>query len=368
MVKQRNDNAFMLIRLQDKGARLAVIAGRSLGLKGEGQLPSYENMDGIPIYRLYEDLKDIFLFPGRHFKQTLQIAQELKPDLIFCSQELNIRLALMLQKHLNVPIVLLVEEAGRISLGEKYSGFKMNTLMRIFGIPTGLKFWKWLCSKALMVITCDPGDQQILDRLAQSGATVSFLPWPTKVPPDFTYPPSKCKHRGVYVGSLSPIKNTQEFDWTLPRILEETPTKEFVVVGPGPHSGILKKLEKKTSGSVKYIPQLSRTEALQLIASSYYAYSPVINGGWGFIGDCWSVGTPIVMTHHNSYVTNDVNALVAENVVDLVRKVNRLYDEPDLYMELEQKCREEGEARKAETVGDALFDLLTKAIEIARAI
>jgi glycosyltransferase involved in cell wall biosynthesis len=126
---------------------------------------------------------------------------------------------------------------------------------------------------------------------------------------------------------------------------------------------MLKELQKKTFGSVKYIPELPRTEALQLIAGSHYAYTPVVAGGWGFIGDCWSVGTPIVMTHHNSYVTNDVNALVAENVDDLIRKINRLYDEPNLYKKLEQKGYEESEARKAETVGDALFDLFTKAIE-----
>ena len=85
------------------------------------------------------------------------------------------------------------------------------------------------------------------------------------------------------------------------------------MVGPGPHAEIIKKLQKVTSGAVKYIPELPRIEALRLIASSYYAYTPVAKGGWGFIGDCWSVKTPIVMTHNDDYVINGVNALVSEN-------------------------------------------------------
>ena len=93
MNKQRNDNAFMLIKLQDKGVKLAIIASKSLGLKGVGQLSSYENMDGIPIYRLYKKPLDIFLFPRRKLKEILQVAKRLKPDLIFCSQERNMRLA-----------------------------------------------------------------------------------------------------------------------------------------------------------------------------------------------------------------------------------------------------------------------------------
>jgi glycosyltransferase involved in cell wall biosynthesis len=164
----------------------------------------------------------------------------------------------------------------------------------------------------------------------------------------------------VYIGSLYPFKNTQEFELAIPRILEVTPTKEFVVVGPGPHATIIKELQKKTSGLVRYIPELPREEALRLIASSYYAFTPVKRGGWGFIGDCWSMGTPIVMTQNDCYVTNGVNSLVATSLDDLVRSINRLYEEPELYEKLKQNGYQESEDRKAATVGDALNDIFTK--------
>jgi glycosyltransferase involved in cell wall biosynthesis len=167
----------------------------------------------------------------------------------------------------------------------------------------------------------------------------------------------------VYAGSLNTLKNTQEFEWVIPRILEETPTKEFVAVGIGPHAKVLKDLQRRTHGSVRYLGGLPRNEALRLTASSFYAYTPVKTGGWGFIGDCWSVGTPVVMTHNDGFVTDRANALVADNTDDLIRNINRLYEEPELYDGLRRKGYQESEARKAETVGDALYDIFAKAIE-----
>ena len=158
MAKEKNDNAFTLLRLQERGVKLSMIASKSLGLKGKGQLASYENMDGISIHRLYRNLWEMLFFPNKHFQQVLELAKDLKPDLIFCVQEFNMRIALMLQKHFDVPIVLQVEDAGRIYWGEAYS-FKFNALLRAIRLPSGRKFWPWLCGKASVVITCHPRDQ-----------------------------------------------------------------------------------------------------------------------------------------------------------------------------------------------------------------
>lgn len=362
MTKQRNDNAFMLIELQDKDVKLTIITSKSLGLKGVGQLSSYENMDGIPVYRLYRNPLDIFLFPHRKLKEILQVAKRLKPDLIFCSQELNMRLALILKRYFDVPILLLVEDAGRILSGEEHESLVRKCMTSLLGIPTGPKFWSWLCKKASALITCHPRDRQALDLLSQYGKPVFYLPWPTHIPNDFKYPPSRKTNRAIYVGSLYPFKNTQEFESTLPRILRETYTEQFIVVGPGPHAKIIKNLQKKTHGAIKYIQQLPRAEALHLIASSHYAYTPVIRGGWGFIGDCWNMKTPVVMTHNDSYVTDNVNALVAENENALIQNINRLYEEPALFRKLQRNGHQESERRKTELVSNELYTIFTKIV------
>jgi glycosyltransferase involved in cell wall biosynthesis len=366
MKEQVNDNAHMLIRLHDRGVKLSVVTSRSLSLKGQGILPIYEDMYGIPIHRLYGTLEDMFLLPHRGINKILEIIKDLKPDLIFCSHELNIRLAILIQKTLKKPIVLLVEDAGRIYSGEAYSsgGPKLRsimTFMNLFGVPPpGPKLWSWLCEKAKVLITCSPRDQQIYGLLSKRNRSIFYLPWPCYVPNNFEYASSREKYRGIYIGSLYPVKNTQEFEHTLPLILEKSKTQQFVVVGPGSHAKIIKKLKQRYGEAIRYVNNLPRTEALKLISSSYYAYTPVKTGGWGFIGDCWSMRTPIVMTHNDNYVSNNLNAIVSKNENDLVENINSLYEDTQFYQNLQMNGYEEYEKRKADAVGDKLYTILSK--------
>jgi glycosyltransferase involved in cell wall biosynthesis len=360
MSKEVNDNAYMLIRLREKGLKLTLIACRSKGQKGEGSFTSYENMDGIDIYRLYEDYLEMFLFPYKGLNKILEIAKDLKPDLIYCDQELNMRLALLIQKYLNKPIVLHVEDAGRILSGERYNGFKMKSVLSFLGIPRGPKFWSWLCKKADVLITSSPRDVESLASLSKYNKPVFYLLWPSYIPENFEYATTREKGKGIYVGSLYSFKNTQEFEKTIPEILEKTKTKQFVVVGPGSQASTIKKLEQQYGSSIKYISHLSRIEALRLMSNSFYAYTPVKIGGWGFIGDCWSTRTPIIMTHNDDYVVNEVNALVSKNENELIANINRLYNDAELYQRLQSNGYEEYEKRKATVVGDKLFDILTK--------
>jgi glycosyltransferase involved in cell wall biosynthesis len=360
MSKQVNDNAHMLIRLHEKGARLVIVTGKSMGLKGKGNLPTYEDMDGIQIHRLYENPQEMFLFPEKRLNRILEIAKDLEPDLIFCDQELNMRLAVLIQKSLKKPIVLMVEDAGRIFAGEFYNSSKTRIAMFLFGIPSGPKFWSWLCEKANVLITCNPRDQQNLGLLSKHNKPVFYLPWPSYIPNDLECGSTRENGVGIYIGSLYPFKNTQEFEKTLPLILEKSKTKKFVVVGPGPQASIIRKLEARYGEAISYVNHLPRTEALRLISNSFYAYSPVKIGGWGFIGDCWSMKTPIVMTHNDDYVINNVNALVAGDENDLVENINRLYEDTNLYQKLQTNGYAEYEKRKADVVGDKLFNILTK--------
>ena len=100
MVKEKIDNAFVLVKLKEKGVNVMVITGKSLGLKGKGNLLEYEDMCGVPVHRVFRNIWWAFAFPGLGFKKKLELVEQFHPDLIFCSLELNIRFATMLQKQL----------------------------------------------------------------------------------------------------------------------------------------------------------------------------------------------------------------------------------------------------------------------------
>ncbi len=65
------------------------------------------------------------------------------------------------------------------------------------------------------------------------------------------------------------------------------------------------------------------------------------------------------MTHDDNYVIDNVNAVVAKNENDLVSNINRLYDDTQLYQNLQKNGYEEYEKRKADVVGDKLYNILT---------
>jgi glycosyltransferase involved in cell wall biosynthesis len=362
MNKGTNDDAAVLVWLHDKGLQPTLITSMSLGLKGHGSLPNYENMKGVPIHRLYRNFQEMAFFPQRHFAQVLKIVESLRPDLILCAQEWNIRLALMIKKRFNKPIVLGVEDAGRVFSGEFNRSPQTRFLMKLFGMPSGSqKFWSWLCSKADVLITWHPRDQRIFDLLS-NGKPIFYLPWPSYIPEDFAPSIIRERTQGVYIGSLFPAKNTQEFEWTLPLILEKTPVKKFIIIGPGPHVSIVKKLKKKYNDRICYIPQVSRNDALRIISSSFFAYTPVRTGGWGFIGDCWSMKTPIVMTHNDDYALDNVNALVSKGGSNLVESISQLYTDVELYKKLQSNGYQEYNKRTAKVVGDKLYTILEAAL------
>lgn len=363
MNKAVNDNAAILVRLYERGTKLVLITGKSLELKGVGSLPNYENMDGVPIHRLYRDFREMVLFPHKHLAKVIQIAKSLRPDLILCAEQGNMRLALMIQKYFHKPIVLHVEDAGRIFSGEVDNDLKKRLFLKFLGIPAGAQtFWRWLCEKAAVIISSHPRDQRILNLLS-NGKPMFYLPWPSYVPEDFKSSIIRDRTQGIYVGSLFPFKNTQEFEWTLPLILEKTNVKKFVVIGPGPHVALIKKLKEKYGNRICYIPQVSRNEALRIISSSFFAYTPVRRGGWGFIGDCWSMKTPIVMTHNDDYYVSDrVNALLSKRETDLVESINQLYDDAELYKKLQSNGYEEYTKRTPDVVGDKLYNILKAAL------
>jgi hypothetical protein len=143
-------------------------------------------------------------------------------------------------------------------------------------------------------------------------------------------------------------------------ILRETETKQFIIVGLGPHVPIIKKLKEQYDQRIIHINQLPRDEALKLISNCFYAYTPVITGGWGFVGDCWSMKTPIVMTHNDNYVINSKNALVANDINELIKNINLLYKQQHLYETLQNNGYEEYTNRSAKAVADKLYDVFLK--------
>jgi len=364
MSKALCDTYSMYVKLRKMGVDMLFISGRSSGARANSmKLQPYENMDGVPIYRLYKNSNEMLIFPQKKLKQVLKIAKRLNPDLILCYLADNMRLALLLRRYFKIPIVLHVENAGDILSQKFVDSWKMRPVRHFLREPTrGPRYWSWLCEKADVLITSHPPDQQRLHLLSEHGKPVYYLPWPTNIPEDCELPTTKDRRRGIYAGNLAGWKNTQAFGWILPLIFQNTPTKEFIIIGVGHDSLVIERLMHQFGDAIKYIPRLPRCEVIKLVAGSYYAFTPTTKGGWGFFGDCWGTGTPILMLH-DVFRSKELDISVAKSEEDLLRKINRLYDDPLFYRQLQGVGYTAFDKRKADVIGDELYAILSRTID-----
>ena len=223
-------------------------------------------------------------------------SRSLKPSVTLCHLAENMPLATNIQRYLKVPIVLHEEVASKIVNSAFVGRWQTRAVRVLMGQPiTGKSYWSWLCQRADALITSEPHDKAQLESLGAYGKPLYYLPWPDRIPETCALPAKRCKFRAIYAGTLLPNKNTQELSWIIPLILEKTETKEFVIVGSGSHERVIEKLKQQFGERIIRIPSLPRCEVLKLIAGSQYAFSPVKEGGWGFLGDCWGTRTPLFM-------------------------------------------------------------------------
>ncbi len=354
MSKKYNDMAYVLIYLHKLGIELGVIASRTYVSKGRVMVPKYEDMDGIPIFRVHGTFKEQSSGLIKKYNEVYKTAKKFHPDIIFCSQQFNMFIAQRLKKDLHIPIVLLVEFANdplKLVKRRWYLGLKP------LAHPVADLYWRWLSKNTKAIITSYIGDKKYLKGLSRYGTQVYYIPWCNHIPSEISLRPVKKKTlRGVYVGSLSKWKNTDEFAKTVPVILELTPVKEFVIVGPGSGVDVVKKLKKQYGERVKYIESLPRVEALKLIQDSFFAYTPVKSGGWGFIGDSWGVKTPLIITHNEYEFKGRIDSLIVDDLDIIHLRINELYENPQLYRKLQESgFKRYQRDHSAKSVGDKLL-------------
>jgi glycosyltransferase involved in cell wall biosynthesis len=176
---------------------------------------------------------------------------------------------------------------------------------------------------------------------------------------------SRNRKTGVYIGSLMPFKNASELLAAIPLLLKASQTERFIVVGPGPYASDIQRLTSRYGPRLEYIPSLSRFDALRLLASCGYAYTPVRNCGLGFIGDAWGCGAPLVTTHDlDGFLRKQRDTLVADRVSDLPAVVDGLLESDTLFSRLQA----EGHSRyvldhSAEAVGKQYLDVLNEVLD-----
>jgi len=370
-----NDVAFALNYIADElSHNITVITARESQTKAVTDSPKYEEIGNLHIHRPYKSYTQMIWYPQMQSAAVKQVAAEVNPDVIICSQEYNMRLARYMQQSCErlstkqgagkkIPIVLITEFAGRLADGT-IPGKLLPTVMPMLGVPMwGKAYWRWLRKHASEIITYDAADIDRLEQLSAGGTKVTYVPWCNQLPPDFEKPAERHK-RMFYIGSFSAYKNTDSLAWVVPQVLEETETEEVLLIGPG-DTQVVNDLIAKYGKKIQYKPGCSRMEALVYCASSYFAFTPLNISFGGLLGDSWAVGTPVVSTPGSTKLEDSVNALIPPTQDEMGKTVQRLYSEPDLYRQLQAGGDSYYQQRSASAVGSQIVAVLERAIQRA---
>jgi glycosyltransferase involved in cell wall biosynthesis len=151
-----------------------------------------------------------------------------------------------------------------------------------------------------------------------------YVPWPSYIPENLNNDTIRDNY-GVFIGSFDRHKNLVEFLETIPLILQNTNIDKFYIIGDGEDLFVVNNLKKLYPTKIIHIKSLDRENCLKFIKSAFFSYSPAIRGGWGFIGDSWAVGTPLVVTH-NHYDFNDGDDSIVADKSNIAERINQLHD------------------------------------------
>jgi len=292
------------------------------------------------------------------------LVSEFRPDVIFCEEISNLKFALEIKHELGVPIVLRTEfafdaHAPYRSMGRLLKIFKNPLTGDRLAILLGGLIWGWAYANSDAVISCYYEDAPKQPEV--NNTPFYYVPWPTYYP-NIEGKVTRARDRAVFIGAFDPHKNLNELLITIPKLLQQSPLKEFCVVGTGQYLGVIEQLKARYPESIRHFQSLSRDECLQLIRDSFFSYSPATRGGWGFIGDSWALGTPVVTTHNHYGFCDDVDSVVT-SPEEIVNRVKSLYEnEPEFERVGAGGHKRFLEHHTAEAVGSRFLEICTLAV------
>lgn len=362
-----NDNSFGPIYLGSIGHQVLVISSRhAKSLKGDVYAEEYESFDGCVFFRPYEEWTDMARYPIKQWLRVKSALDDFNPDVVIGFGEFNYKLPLLISKEYNIPYFLFMEY---LKLNKIAPPIRGRTLLKkhfssLHDFISSL-FLRYLSKNVTAVMFSYFGDIKLINDVKALGINAHYVPWCTDVGSEDVVKVERESNVGLYIGALEEFKNSEELIKVIPLILDETDTEKFIVVGPGPYSNHIKDLVNNYGDRLEYIESIPRSEALKLIRTATYGFTPVKDCGLGFIGDCWGCGTPLIATHElDGFLNKGIDASVANTIDELPNLINELLRSESIWHKYHSNGVERYQSHyTAKAVGDKYLSIIDKYVD-----
>jgi glycosyltransferase involved in cell wall biosynthesis len=306
-----NDIGQALSWIANQGNDVLCLAARQNPSKSRVKSASRETLAGLTIVRPWTSYE----LPAEAPELAAMLALRALPregyDVVLCIQDYNLPLARRIQRirGSRAPTVVLVEQAGRLATSE-VSNTRLQLSHRLHGFRSRPEFFKWVAASCQMVITCDPSDLGRMESLQNLGSRVEYVPWCTD---------PGCRRAGdghdegtaIYAGSLTRNKNPDTLLAVARRLIEESVIHRFTLVLPTGKGATIDRWKSALGTKLSLHSSLDLGAVAKLIERAQFGLTAASPGGWGFIGNCWALKTPVVMLEPNEFLTEPSAAFEA---------------------------------------------------------
>jgi len=352
----QNSILFVFSELKKLGCNVVVITSTSGGFKQKSKNISFETIDGIDIHRVADDTSSkAFLTEIIKIKSILD---SFKPNIVLFGTWNLFRIASKLSKTYNSKLIWLTEfyfNNKRFIGGRKYYlGLKilLNPLAYI------MRFF--LTKNVDKIILSDISEKNLI---LEKNKKLTSIGWCNNLPNKFDVDPcglNEKLNQGIFAGSFTSITINEKFVKAISFLLNNKLLDKIVIVGDGPKKYIIENLiEKFGKDKIEYLGQIERLEVLDLIKKSKIALNTTHEGGWGFIGECFAVGTLLLYTRNHYLFNHNYDSFHLNFTLSDRDDLNDILSNEELYHKLQENmiCRYNNE-HSAKSIGSKYFDLI----------
>ena len=328
-----DDLAHAIKGLVTLGHQVMVLAARTSELKSKEIGELLEEVDGVSYYRPFLTAREM-VENGLNFpSEIVAHVKTFAPDVIFASSFRGLKVGRGLAlAGITVPTLMRVEHLDPI---QAIYGRRYYLGMPWLGRMLGRAKWRANLKHLQGVVTTNAADLYQSQSYAYLGDRVFYAPHCNQLPQLRADIAPRDRGLMTYIGSLIRDKHCERWNASVEQIFEKTPVERFQIVGDGPFRHVVDSLKSRFGNRIEHIVSLPRKEALERLSSACFAYTEA-QFGWGFIGDCWATGTPLLAPNSTYGLVRNFDALMPMSIERMVEDINRLYVDEKLYQSLSE--------------------------------
>jgi glycosyltransferase involved in cell wall biosynthesis len=354
-----DDLAHAIQELVTLGHQVMVLAARTSELKSKEVGELLEEVEGVSYYRPFFTAREMVENGLNLSAEIVATVKAFAPEAIFASSFRGLKVARGLAlSGVKAPTLMRVEHLDPIQAiyGRRY----------YLGIPwlgrmLGRAKWRAHARHMQGVVTTNAADLYQAQAYSYLGDRVFFAPHCNQLPRLRDEGVSRDRGLMIYVGSLIRDKLCERWSVSVEQIFDKTPVERFQIIGDGPFRHVVESLKARFGNRIEHVVSLPRSEALERLLTACFAYTEAIYG-WGFIGDCWATGTPLLAPNSTYGLVRNYDALMPMSVEQMLKDINRLYVDDKLYQALSANGLRRYQSNHTSSIVAAHYDSALRSI------